>query len=60
MTEVIQCFRDGSDFSKDVGMKFGIEKWTMLVIEKRKIVKSVGIELPDGKVIQSLQKSDSN
>ena len=60
MTEVIQCFRDGSDFSKDVGMEFGIEKWTVLVTEKRKIVKSVGIELPDGKVIQSLQKSDCN
>ena len=31
----------------------------MLVIEKRKIVKSVGIELPDGKVIKSLQERES-
>ena len=35
-------------FSKDTGMKFGIEKFTMLVMEKGKIVRSVGRELPDG------------
>ena len=32
-------------FSNDIGMQFGIEKCAMLVIEKGKIVKSVGIEL---------------
>ena len=31
----------------------------MLVTEKRKIVKSVGIELLDGKVIKSLQEGQS-
>ena len=31
----------------------------MLVMEKRKIVKSVGIELPDGKVIELLQEGES-
>ena len=31
----------------------------MLVMEKGKIVKSVGIELPDGKVIKSLQEGQS-
>ena len=41
-------------FSEDIGMEFGIEKCAMLVIEKGKIVKSVGIELPDGKVTKSL------
>ena len=35
-------------FSKDIGMEFGIGKCAMLVIEKGEIVKSVGIELPDG------------
>ena len=40
-------------------MEFGIEKCTMLIMEKGKIVKSVGIELPDGKVIKSLQESES-
>ena len=39
-------------FSEDVGMEFRIEKCTMLVIEKGKIVKSVGIKLPNGKVIK--------
>ena len=42
-------------FSEDVGMEFSIEKYAMLMIEKGKIVKSVGIEFPDGKVIKSLQ-----
>ena len=43
-------------FSEDIGMEFGIDKCAMLVMEKGKIVKSVGIELPDGKVIKSLQE----
>ena len=42
------------DISKDIQMEFDIEKYAMLVIEKGKIVKLVGIELPDGKVIKSL------
>ena len=40
-------------------MEFGIEKCALLLMEKGKIVKSVGIELPDGKVIKSLQKGES-
>ena len=39
--------------------KFGIENCAMLVMEKGKIVKSVGIELPDRKVIRSSQKGES-
>ena len=46
-------------FSQDIGMEFGIEKCTMLVIEKGKIVKSVGIGLPHGKVIKSFQEGES-
>ena len=46
-------------FSKDIGMEFVIEKCAMLVMEKGKIVKSVGIELPGGKVIKSLQEGES-
>ena len=33
-------------FSEDIGMEFGIDKYVMLVMEQRKIVKSVGVELP--------------
>ena len=40
-------------------MEFGIEKCAMLVTEKGKIVKSVGIELPDRKVIKSLHEGES-
>lgn len=46
-------------FSEDIGMEFGIEKCAMLVLDKGKIVKSVGIELPDGKVIKSLLEGES-
>ena len=46
-------------FSEDIGTEFGIEKCGTLVMEKGKIVKSVGIELPDGKVIKSLQEGES-
>ena len=40
-------------------MEFGIEKFTMVVMEKGKIVKSVVIKLPDGKVIKALQEDES-
>ena len=46
-------------FSEDIGMEFDIEKCDMLVMEKGKIMKSVGIELPNGKVIKSLQEGES-
>ena len=46
-------------FSEDIGTELGIEKCAMLVMEKRIIVKSVGIELPDGEVIRSLQEGES-
>ena len=42
-------------FSEDIGMEFGIGKCGKLVMKKGKMVKSVGIELPDVKVIKSLQ-----
>ena len=32
-------------FREDIGMEFGLVKCAMLVMENRKIVKSVGIEL---------------
>ena len=37
-------------FSEDIGMEFGIEKCAMFVVEQGKILKSVGIELPDVKL----------
>ena len=40
-------------------MELGIEKFAMLVIEKGKIVKSVGIDLADGKVVKLLQEGES-
>ena len=46
-------------FSEDTGLEFGIEKCAMLVMEKGKIVKPVATELPDGKVIKSLQEGES-
>ena len=46
-------------FSEDIGMEFGIEKCPMLVMEKGKSVKLVGIELLHGKVTKSLQEGES-
>ena len=46
-------------FSEDIGTEFGIEKCAMLVMGKGKIATSVGIALPDGKVINSLQEGES-
>ena len=39
-------------FSEESGMQFGIDKYAVLVMKKRKIVKSDGIELPREKVIK--------
>ena len=38
-------------FSKDIGRELCIEKCALLVIDKGKIVKSVGKELPDISII---------
>ena len=46
-------------FGVDIAMEFGIEKCAMLVMEKGKILKSVGLELLDGKVIKLLQEGES-
>ena len=46
-------------FSEDIGMEFDIDKCALLKMEKGKIVKSVGIELPNGKVINLLLESES-
>ena len=47
-----------SVLSKAIGMELGIEKCAMLVTEKGKILKSVGIELPDCKAIKLLQDGE--
>ena len=36
---------DNFPFSEDIGIEFGIKNCAMLVMEKGKIVKSVGLEL---------------
>ena len=58
LVQTVRVFRVFSVFSV-IGIDFGIEKCAMLVMKKGKTVKSVGIELPDGKVIKSLQEGQS-
>ena len=48
-----------SIFSKDKGMEVCMDKCAMIVTEKEKIVKSVGMELPNGQVIKSLREAES-
>ena len=45
--------------SKDIGMKFGIDKCAILVMKKWKMVKSEGITLSNVKVIKSLEEGES-
>ena len=48
-------------FSKDIGMQFGIEKCSTLVLKRGKRIKSDGIKMPDDKVIKSLKDAkDTN
>ena len=56
MDSVVQTVRV---FTEDVGIDFGIGKSAMLVMMKGKIVNSVVLEFPDGKVIKSLQEGES-
>ena len=56
MDSVVQTVRV---FSEDVGIDFGIGKSAMLVMMKGKIVNSVVLEFPGGKVIKSLQEGES-
>ena len=46
-------------FSEDIGAEFSREKCAVLVMEKEKIVKLIGIELQNGKVIKSLQEGEN-
>ena len=46
-------------FNDNIGMQFGIDKCAMLVMKKGKIVKSDGIQLPNNKVIKSLEERES-
>ena len=41
-------------FSEDVGMKFGIEKSTMIIIKNRKSKTTVGTDLPNQEGIRTL------
>ena len=50
--ELVSLVQTVHTFTEDIGMEFGIEKCAMLVMEKVEIMKSVSIELPDGKVIK--------
>ena len=45
-------------FSKDIGMKFSIEKCSMLVMKRGKKVKSDGIKLPDDTVMKALRDGE--
>ena len=43
-------------FIKDIGMEFVVEKCSMFVIKRGKMVKSDGIKLPDDIAIKSLKE----
>ena len=41
-------------FSDDIGMQFGLEKCGILVLERGKVIKSDGIELPNGERMREI------
>ena len=45
-----------SEYSRDIGMEFGLEKCAMLVIKRGVKVKSEGIVLPSGDVIKEVEQ----
>ncbi|XP_071491881.1 uncharacterized protein [Diadema antillarum] len=45
--------------SKDIGMDFGINKCSTLVMKRGRRVKSAGIPLPDGRILQSLEEGEN-
>ena len=45
--------------SEDIGMQFRIDKCVILLTKNRKIVKSGGIQLPNDKIIKSLEEGES-
>ena len=53
MDSLVQTVRA---FNEDIGTEFRIEKCAMLVMEKGKIVKSLGIELPGCKLSSHYRK----
>ena len=52
-------FQTVTIFSEDIGFQFGINKCPLLVMKKGKIVKSDSIQLPNDKVIKSLEEGES-
>ena len=43
-------------FSEDIGRKFGIKKCRVFIIERRKIIRTDGIRLPDGQHIKDIDE----
>ena len=52
-------FQTVTIFSEDIGFQFGIIKCPLLVMKKGKTVKSDSIQLPNDKVIKSLEEGGS-
>ena len=43
-------------FSEDIGMKFGMDKCNVMVMERGKMKQTTGIKLPDGEVMKQIEK----
>ena len=61
LIQTVRIFSEdtGMQFGIDNGMQFGIDKCAILVMEKGKIVNSDGIQLPNDKLIKSLEEGES-
>ena len=42
-------------FSRDIGMEFGVRKCGVIILRRGKVVRSDGVELPNGETIRSIE-----
>ena len=58
MKEIISLVQTVFVFSSDIGMDFGTEKCALMIMKRRKLIRSEGIKLPDGRRIRSTGEDD--
>ena len=44
-------------FSEGIGMQFGIKKYSILIMERGKVIRTDGIRLPDGQDMKDIDET---
>jgi Reverse transcriptase (RNA-dependent DNA polymerase) len=59
LREITELTNTVSNFSKDIGMEFGLQKCAVMEVKKGQIIDSSGMDLTDGKKIPGLEAEGS-